>query len=102
MSLATGETGMAYEDGYGWYVVYCVTDFDEEATEEAKPNIVSERRTDAFQAVYAEWGAGAPAFNVNEQTLAFVTCAEPSYETVASPASGGGTTLLSASGMGGR
>ncbi len=92
MSLATGETGMAYEDGYGWYVVYCVTDFDEEATEEEKPNIVSERRTEAFQAVYADWEAEAPEFKVNEKIWAVVTFDEPIYETEASTESGEETT----------
>ena len=77
----TGETDMVYQDGYGWYVVYCVTDFDEEATEEEKPVIVSERRTEAFEAVYADWEAAAPEFKVNEKVWAVVTFDEVIYET---------------------
>ena len=80
MSLSTGETDMVYQDGYGWYVVYCVTDFDEEATEEEKPVIVSERRTEAFEAVYADWEAAAPEFKVNEKVWAVVTFDEVIYE----------------------
>lgn len=73
LTLKTGETGMAYDEGYGWYIVYCETDFDEEATQNEKPSIVQKRKDEAFQAVYAEWVKEMPAFKVDEKIWSQIT-----------------------------
>ncbi|MCI8466336.1 MAG: hypothetical protein HFI63_10890 [Lachnospiraceae bacterium] len=67
MSLKTGETGSVYQEGYGWYVVYCETDFDREATDNEKPTIISKRQSEKFQTVYAEWVKEMPSFKVDEK-----------------------------------
>lgn len=67
MELKTGEIGSVYEEGYGWYVVRCDTDFDEEATEKEKPTIVEKRKTEQFQTTYKEWAAALPEFKVKEK-----------------------------------
>ncbi len=88
LSLKTGETGSVYQEGYGWYVVYCVTDFDQEATDREKPNIVRERQSEHFQTVYAGWVKDAPSFKVDEKVWSQITFDANLYklpETTAAP-----------------
>ncbi|MCI8505340.1 MAG: hypothetical protein HFI67_04035 [Lachnospiraceae bacterium] len=73
MSLATGETGSVHQEGYGWYVVYCVTEFDQEATDKEKPNVVAKRQSEHFQTVYAEWVKELPSFKVDEKVWSQIT-----------------------------
>lgn len=80
LTLKTGEIGSVYEDGFGWYVVRCDTDFDEEATEAEKPAIVEKRKDEAFQSVYAEWVKDMPEFKVNEKIWSQITFDELLYE----------------------
>lgn len=87
-TLATGETGSVYQDGYGWYVVYCVTDFDQEATDAEKPNIVLERQKERFETAYAEWVKEMPSFKVDEKVWSQITFDTNLYkmpETTAAP-----------------
>ena len=80
MTLKTGEIGSTYDSGYGWYIVYCVTDFDEEATENEKPSIVEQRKSELFQTVYAEWLGDMPDFKVDEKVWAVVTFDKTMFE----------------------
>ena len=80
MTLKTGEIGSTYDSGYGWYIVYCVTDFDEEATENEKPSIVEQRKSELFQTVYAEWLGDMPDFKVDEKVWAVVTFDKTLFE----------------------
>ncbi len=73
LSLATGETGSVYQEGYGWYVVYCVSDFDRDATDREKPEIVRKRQSERFQTVYAGWVKEAPSFKVDEKVWSQIT-----------------------------
>ncbi len=73
LSLKTGETGSVHQEGYGWYVVYCVTDFDRDATDREKPDIVRKRQSERFQTVYAGWVEEAPSFKVDEKVWSQIT-----------------------------
>ena len=90
LTLETGEVGTVYEDGYGWYVVYCDTDFDEEATEAEKDQIVETRRTELFQSTYEEWLKDMPEFKVDEDVWEQVSFDDNLYvaETESTEASG--------------
>lgn len=95
MSLKTGETGSVYQEGYGWYVVYCETDFDREATDREKPDIVVRRQSERFQTVYAEWVKEAPSFKVDEKVWSQITFDTNLYkipETTAAPETSGEET----------
>lgn len=97
LSLKTDETGSVYQEGYGWYVVYCVTDFDREATDNEKPDIVRQRQSEHFQTVYADWVKDAPSFKVDEKVWSQITFDKNLYkapETTAAetePSEGTGT-----------
>ena len=80
LTLKTGEIGSVYEEGFGWYVVRCDTDFDKEATENEKPAIVEKRKDEAFQSVYAEWLKDMPKFKVDEKVWSQVTFDKILYE----------------------
>lgn len=79
-TLKTGETGSVYQDGYGWYVVNCIAEFDEEATENEKPTIVNQRKSELFQEVYAEWLKDMPEFKVDEKVWAQITFDKALFE----------------------
>lgn len=53
--LTTGQFSgvVVSEDGY--HILYCVNDFDENATADKKEDIIMERQTRYFQEIYKEW-----------------------------------------------
>lgn len=55
VALSTGEANTCYAEGTGWYVVYCDNDFDEARTESKKQSIISDRKDELFNTVYAGW-----------------------------------------------
>lgn len=54
-SLKTGEISNIITTDYGWHIIYCVTDFNEDATIQAKEDIIEQRRYDEFSKVYSNW-----------------------------------------------
>ena len=54
-SLTTGEISQVVEGEQGYYIVYCVDEMDEEATQAKKEEIISQRQTKAFTEKYAQW-----------------------------------------------
>ncbi len=56
-TLKTGEVSGLVSTEYGWHIIYCVTDFNEDATTQVKENIIEERRTGMFSDLYTEWSA---------------------------------------------
>lgn len=54
-TLRTGEISDIITTDYGWHIIYCVTDFNEDATTQVKENIIDERRTKMFSELYSEW-----------------------------------------------
>lgn len=57
--LKDGEVADVVTTDSGYYVVKMVTTFDEEATEQEKEDIISERKSDRFTELYEAWEAEA-------------------------------------------
>jgi len=56
-NLKTGEISDIITTDYGWHIIYCVTDFNEDATTEVKEKIIEDRRTKLFAELYEQWFA---------------------------------------------
>lgn len=54
-NLKSGEISDIITTGYGWHIIYCVTDFNEDATIRVKEAIIEERRMNLFADIYSEW-----------------------------------------------
>ncbi len=68
--LKAGEISSVIETETAYYVVRLDSEFDKEATESKKDEIVSERKTEAFDAIYEGWEAEEDAFVLNESAWA--------------------------------
>ncbi|NLL73619.1 MAG: hypothetical protein GX237_08840, partial [Clostridiales bacterium] len=55
--LKTGEISYIITTEYGWHIIYCVTDFNEDATTRVKEATIEERRVDLFADIYTNWSA---------------------------------------------
>lgn len=64
--LKTGEISSVIETKTAYYVVRLDSEFDKDATEKKKEEIVNNRKTEAFDAVYEKWEAEENAFVLNE------------------------------------
>lgn len=56
-TLKTGQVSNIITTDYGWHIIYCVTDFNEDATIQVKENIIDQRRNKIFSNNYKEWSA---------------------------------------------
>jgi foldase protein PrsA len=54
-ALEEGKISKVIEDEEGYYILYCVDSFNEDATAQKKEEIISERQDEAFQKMYKEW-----------------------------------------------
>ncbi len=54
-ALKTGEISRIVETDEGYHIVYCVSDYDEDATLEKKEEIIAERQDVFFQELYKKW-----------------------------------------------
>ncbi len=54
-SLKTGEISEVIDGPHGFYIIRCVNELDEDATAQAKEEIINERQDTAFRKLYAEW-----------------------------------------------
>lgn len=55
LSLGTGQVSDIITTDTGWHIIYCVSDFNDDATTQVKENIIEERRNQMFSELYAEW-----------------------------------------------
>lgn len=55
MELKTGELSSLVEGEKGYYILHCVTDFDEDATRAKKEAMIEEKRDALFRERYKEW-----------------------------------------------
>lgn len=54
-SLKQGEISEIIEGESGYYILYCVSSFDEDATDKRKENIIKMNQDEVFQQAYREW-----------------------------------------------
>jgi foldase protein PrsA len=55
--LKTGQISSIITTDTGWHILYCVSDFNEDATTQVKEDIIEGRRNDMFSELYKEWSA---------------------------------------------
>lgn len=55
MKLKTGEVSKVITADSGYYIVYCVSDFDEEETLNKKEEIILKNQNEEFERIYKEW-----------------------------------------------
>ncbi len=66
LALNTGEVSGVIETTDYYYIFYCVTDFDVDATYAKKEEIIAARQEEEFQTRYKEW-RGVTHIEVNEE-----------------------------------
>ncbi len=54
-TLKTGQVSDIISTDYGWHILYCVSDYDEDATTQKKEEIISQRRSELFAKLYEGW-----------------------------------------------
>jgi foldase protein PrsA len=55
--LKTGELSDIVKTDEGYYILYCVSDYDEDATLEKKESIIATRQNKSFQNLFKEWSS---------------------------------------------
>ena len=75
-TLEEGDVADVVETEGGYYLVKLTSAFDEEATAAKKEEIVYERQSEAFNAIYEEWKASVE-FVIDEEVWSTVTFDEP-------------------------
>lgn len=66
LALQTGEVSKVIETTDYYYIFYCVTDFDVDATYEKKEEMIATRQEEEFKTRYKEW-RGTTHIEVNEE-----------------------------------
>ena len=56
-TLLTGQVSDIITTDYGWHILYCVSDYNEDATIQIKETIIEQRRTEMFAELYTKWSA---------------------------------------------
>lgn len=55
LEMETGKLSNVIEGSDGYYIIYCESDFDEDATMQKKEDIISEKQSEVFERAYTEW-----------------------------------------------
>ena len=55
LQLKTGEVSDIIATENGWHIIYCVSDYNEDATIQVKERIIGERRNEMFMDIFSEW-----------------------------------------------
>ncbi len=56
-SLKTGQVSSIISTDYGWHIIYCVSDFNQDATIQVKEGIIDQRRNEMFSQLYKDWSS---------------------------------------------
>ena len=56
-TLKTNQVSDIISTDYGWHILYCVSDYDKDATIQRKEEIISQRRSELFARLYEGWTA---------------------------------------------
>jgi foldase protein PrsA len=54
-TLRTGQVSDIITTDYGWHILYCVSDYNEDATIQKKEAIIEQRRNEMFSKIYEDW-----------------------------------------------
>jgi foldase protein PrsA len=57
LQMKTGQLSKVISAEDGFYILYCVSDFDEDATKAKKEEMIEEEQEDVFAEAYTEWSA---------------------------------------------
>lgn len=66
-ALKTGEISNIIEASDGYYIIYCVDDYNEDATLEKKEEVIDERQSEKFIELFEQWQKDIE-IEVNEET----------------------------------
>lgn len=64
VNMKSGDVELVGNAEDGWYVIKCVSDLDEEATEQKRLEVADSKQEEYFNEVYTGWAASAKAFEV--------------------------------------
>lgn len=78
VTMKTGEYKLA-QDESSYYILYCVTEQDEEATKNNEKSIIDERKSELFKTAYENLKATAKEFKIVDKVWKTVDFKKPAY-----------------------
>ncbi|BCJ92630.1 peptidylprolyl isomerase [Anaerocolumna cellulosilytica] len=83
-ALKPGELSGIVTTNYGYHIIYCVSDFDEDATLAKKEEIIKTRQNDKFTELYEGWSKDIKV-DVNDEVWSTMTLVSETKEETAEP-----------------
>lgn len=82
LKLKTGEAAIAHVESSGYYVIFCVDDYNDEETDKQIEAEYDDRRAVMFKSKYKEYQEAAPEFEVLKKVYEQLKFNEIKYENV--------------------